>query len=66
MTKTASTSSGIHVQVIVNMYFYDLLYYIGNPFIEPYGFSGSLLLFCYYITIVLYIAENKLVVVVFQ
>ena len=42
-------------------------YYIGDQFIEPYGSSGSLPLFSYYhdnYCSLLYVAENKLVVVV--
>jgi len=42
-------------------------YYTGDQFIEPYGSSGSLPLFSYYhdnYCSLLYVAENKLVVVV--
>ena len=51
----------------VHYRFVRFSYYTGDQFIEPYGFSGSLPLFSYYhdnYCSLLYVAENKLVVVV--
>ena len=51
----------------VHYRFVRFSYYIGDQFIEPYGFSGSIPLFSYYhdnYCSLLYVAENKLVVVV--
>ena len=41
---------------------------VGDQFIEPYGFSGSLPLFCHYVKIVFVCSavENKLVVEVYM